>query len=73
MIVEEGIKEVLEYNGSVICEVMTPEWQMLIPRVASDKLPDGTLVSRQYEDMFPYLSSEEMENNRIVKEKEDIN
>lgn len=70
---EEEIKEVLEYNGSVICEVMTPEWQMLFPRVASDKLPDGTLVSREYEDMFPYLSIEEMENNRIVKEKEDIN
>lgn len=52
MIVEEGIKEVLEYNGPVICEVMTPEWQMLIPRVASDKLPDGTLVSRHMKICF---------------------
>ena len=66
---DEKIKEVLEYDGPVICEVMTPEWQLLIPRIASDKMPDGTLVSRNYEDMFPYLSREELQEN-MVAEKE---
>jgi acetolactate synthase-1/2/3 large subunit len=61
--IEEKIKEVLEYNGPVICDVMTPELQLLIPRVASDKLPDGRLVSRPYEDMFPFLDREELEKN----------
>ena len=61
--VEVKIKEVLDYDGPVICDVMTPEWQLLVPRVASDKLPDGTLVSRDYEDMFPYLPKEEVEEN----------
>ncbi len=65
--IEEKIREVLDYDGPVICDVMTPEWQLLIPRVASDKLPDGTLVSRDYDDMFPYLSKEEMEQNRLEK------
>lgn len=65
--VEEKIKEVLEYDGPVICEVMTPEWQLLIPRIASDKLPDGTLISRNYEDMFPYLSQEELKENMIAE------
>ncbi len=60
---EEKIKEVLAFDGPVICDVMTPEWQLLIPRVASDKLPDGTLVSREYEDMFPYLPKEEVAAN----------
>lgn len=69
--VEEKIKEVLAYDGPVICEVKTPEWQLLIPRIASDKLPDGTLVSRNYEDMFPYLPTEEVKANMVAeREKE---
>lgn len=65
--VEEKIKEVLDYEGPVVCEVMTPEWQLLIPRVASDRLPDGTLRSRDYEDMFPYLSEDEIRENMIAE------
>lgn len=66
--VEDKIKEVLEYDGPVICEVMTPEWQLLIPRIASDKLPDGTLRSRNYEDMFPYLPEEEVKANMVAEQ-----
>ena len=65
--VDSKIKEVLDYDGPVICEVMTPEWQLLIPRVTSDKLPDGTLRSRNYEDMFPYLPEEEVRANMIAE------
>lgn len=54
------IREVLETEGPVICEVMTPEWQLLIPRISSEKLPNGHLRSRNYEDMFPYLPREEL-------------
>jgi len=67
--VEEKIKEVLDYDGPVVCEVMTPEWQLLIPRISSDKLPDGTLISRNYEDMFPYLPKEELESNMHLADK----
>jgi acetolactate synthase-1/2/3 large subunit len=62
---EEKIKEVLEYDGPVVCDVMTPQLQLLIPRVASDKMPDGRLVSRPYEDMFPFLSREELQSNLV--------
>lgn len=65
---DDKIRETLDYKGPVICEVMTPEWQLLIPRIASDKMPDGTLVSRNYEDMFPYLSREEMAQNMIAEQ-----
>lgn len=60
--VKEKIKEVLAYDGPVICDVMTPEWQLIIPRITSDKLPDGTLVSKEYDDMFPFLDRDEYEN-----------
>jgi acetolactate synthase-1/2/3 large subunit len=60
------IDEVLAYEGPVICDVMTPEWQLLIPRVSSEKLPDGKLVSRKFEDMFPYLPEDELKRNMIA-------
>lgn len=65
--IEQKVKEALDYDGPVICEIMTPEWQLLIPRVASDKLPDGTLRSRNYEDMFPYLPEEEVRENMVAE------
>ena len=60
------IKEVMEHNGPVICDVMTPEWQLIIPRISSERMPDGTLVSKPYEDMYPYISREELRKNMIV-------
>ena len=67
--VDAKIKEVLEYDGPVICDVMTPEWQLLIPRVTSEKGPDGKMVSNPYENMFPFLSPEELDENMVVKTK----
>jgi acetolactate synthase-1/2/3 large subunit len=64
---EDGIREILDYKGPVICDVMTPEWQLLIPRVSSDKMADGSLVSRAYEDMYPFLPREEYLENMIIK------
>ncbi len=66
--VEEKLQEVLAYEGAVICEVMTPDWQLLIPRIASDKMPDGRLVARNYEDMFPYLPAEEVKRNMVAEQ-----
>ncbi len=66
--VESKIQEVLQYDGPVICEVMTPEWQLLVPRIASDKLADGTLRSRNYEDMFPYLPEDEVRENMVAEQ-----
>jgi acetolactate synthase-1/2/3 large subunit len=62
------IDEVLAHDGPVVCDVMTPEWQLLIPRVSSEKLPDGKLVSRKYEDMFPYLTGAELKRNMISEQ-----
>jgi acetolactate synthase-1/2/3 large subunit len=63
--VDAKIKEVLDYEGPVICDVMTPEWQLLIPRVTSEKGPDGKMVSNPFENMFPFLSKEELAENMI--------
>jgi len=58
------MNQVESHSGFLICEVITPENQLLIPRVASKQLDDGRMVSMPYDDMFPFLSREEYERNK---------
>lgn len=62
---DEKIKEALAYQGPVIVDVLSPEWQVLQPKLASDKLPDGSLVAKPFEDLFPFLSPEELASNML--------
>ena len=66
--IEEKVNNVFATKGPVICEVMTPEWQPLVPRITSEKMSDGRLVAHEYSDMFPFLSREEYKENMISEE-----
>jgi acetolactate synthase-1/2/3 large subunit len=57
----------MKFEGNMICEVMTPPNQLLIPRVASKKLDDGTMVSMPYDDMFPFLPRNEYQENCVFE------
>jgi acetolactate synthase I/II/III large subunit len=57
---EENIDLVLNDKGPVFCEIKMVENQLLIPRVQSSKDADGKIISNSLENMFPYLSEEEM-------------
>lgn len=59
---EQGIEEVLNYKGPILCEILMPENQLLIPRVQSKKDSEGKITSTSIENMFPFLSEEEMNN-----------
>lgn len=63
---ERKIKKVLSTQGPVFCEVMTSSDQGFWPKAASMKLPDGSFVSRPLEDMAPFLSREELEENMLI-------
>jgi len=63
---KRSVKRVLEYKGPVICEVMCKKWDAVLPTIGSKKLPDGRLISRPLEDMFPFLDREEFFENMIV-------
>ena len=65
--IDEIVKKVFSTEGPVICEVMTPEWQALVPRITSEKMPDGRLVAHEYSDMFPFLSRDEYKKNMIAE------
>ncbi len=55
-----GIDDVMSEEGPVLCEIDMLENQLLIPRVQSSKSSDGKIISNSLENMFPYLSTEEM-------------
>ncbi|MCR4587828.1 MAG: thiamine pyrophosphate-binding protein [Lachnospiraceae bacterium] len=65
--IEEICQKVFNTEGPVICEVMTPEWQALVPRITSEKMPDGRLVAHEYSDMFPFLDRDEYKENMIAE------
>ncbi|OGR33842.1 MAG: hypothetical protein A2091_02545 [Desulfuromonadales bacterium GWD2_61_12] len=62
-----SLQRLKNHRGPLICEVITPANQLLIPRVASKALPDGTMVSMPYDDMFPFLPREEYADNCVNK------
>lgn len=65
------LKEVMDYEGPVICEIICPENQEIIPTTASMRKEDGTMVSKPLEDMYPFLDREEFKNEMINKLLED--
>lgn len=56
--IEEKVKEVLNGNDPVLCEVVVDEKQNFEPKLSSKRLPDGTMVSPPIDDMFPFLDRE---------------
>ncbi|NJD76980.1 MAG: thiamine pyrophosphate-binding protein [Candidatus Methanoperedens sp.] len=64
---DKALDDVLEFDGPVICDIMTPRDQLIIPTVASEKKDDGTMVSKPLEDMYPFLERDEFRKNMIVK------
>jgi acetolactate synthase-1/2/3 large subunit len=62
----ERIREVLDSPGPAVCEVVVRSDEPRIPRLASYRKPDGSMVSRPIEDLFPFLDREEFQANMLI-------
>jgi acetolactate synthase-1/2/3 large subunit len=61
-----AIADTLTADGpSLLNVVMDPE-QGFAPKVIAEKRPDGTIVSKPLEDMFPWLNREELRENMLI-------
>jgi acetolactate synthase-1/2/3 large subunit len=60
------IRAVLETPGPVVCEVLTPSEEQRAPRLSSMQRPDGSMVSKPLEDLWPFLGREEFHSNMII-------
>jgi acetolactate synthase I/II/III large subunit len=67
---DKRIQLVLQGSGPFICEIMMDPNQTLYPKLSSDVRPDGTLVSKPLEDMFPFLSREDFIKHMIIQNRD---
>jgi acetolactate synthase I/II/III large subunit len=67
-----AIGEALTGAGPYLLDVAMQPDQVFAPRVMAQRLPDGRLVSKPLEDMYPFLPREEFASNMIVESYEPV-
>lgn len=60
------LRAVLEREGPVVCEIMALPDEQRIPRVTTVQRPDGSMVSKPLEDLYPFLDREEFRSNMFI-------
>jgi len=68
---EKKITLVLRVKGPVVCHVKLTEDYIFAPKTSSEIKPDGRIVSKPLEDMFPFLDRKEFLENMLVDPIED--
>lgn len=63
---QSSIQWALSQDGPCLCEMMLSTQQITEPKGASKKLLNGQMVSAPLEDMAPFLSDEELEENMYI-------
>ena len=54
------IRQVLNMDGPVVCEVILEQFGPMAPRIASRVMPDGSLKAAEYDDLAPFLEKEDI-------------
>lgn len=62
---EEVISNFLNIDGYALCQVYVTKTQFTSPKVASRRLKNGSFQSAELEDMYPFLSKDELEENML--------
>jgi acetolactate synthase-1/2/3 large subunit len=62
---KENLGNIMATKGKFICEIQIDLDQQFSPKVTSKKLEDGSMVTSSLEDMWPFLSPEELAYNTI--------
>lgn len=60
------IKYVLNYPGPIICDINALKDMSLTPKLLTKKRADGSFYSPPLEDMWPFLSKEELRRNMLI-------
>ena len=60
---ETKINEVYTHKGPLICEIVTDPKEEFRPKLQSKLLEDGKFQTPSLEDMYPFLSEKELEEN----------
>jgi len=63
------VEQELATPGPTLFDVQLDPAQEFEPRLRSRALPDGSIVTPELDDMYPFLSPEELAANRIAEDK----
>lgn len=63
---KEKVLEVIQTEGTIICDLLVDPDMPTSPRVSSQVLPDGQIVSKPMEDLWPFLDRDEFYRNMII-------
>ena len=61
-----NLDHAINANGPILVNIEMPDMQPLVPRVQTQKTPDGKLLPPAIENMYPFLEREEFLDNMIV-------
>lgn len=63
--IRKKVRDILQKEGPVVCEVMVSPDQVTAPRVSSIQREDGSMESLPMEDLWPFLDRKEFKANTI--------
>ena len=70
---DKDLKKILNSSSTVVCEVLMPPMQELIPRVQTQMNKDGTFEPAMLDNMYPFFSKLKLEKIRneliLIKDK----
>jgi acetolactate synthase I/II/III large subunit len=61
------LRRVLSEPGPLVCEVLAVPDEIRAPRLSTVQRPDGSLVSKPLEDLWPFLDREEFASNMLIE------
>jgi acetolactate synthase-1/2/3 large subunit len=61
-----AISRTLSAGGPALLDIVMDPEQVFSPKVIAEKLPDGRLMSKPLEDMFPWLDRAELADNMLI-------
>jgi acetolactate synthase-1/2/3 large subunit len=62
----ERVRELLDSEGPLVIEVMTPREEPRAPSLSSTRNADGSMVSKPLEDLWPFLPRDEFLTNMVI-------
>lgn len=64
--IEKQVKDSFSHRGPVICDVLIDPTEPTMPKLTSQVKPDGSMVSKPLEDLWPFLDRDEFNANMII-------
>ena len=60
-----AVSDFLQDDGPGLCDLIVDPDVLTAPKTLAEVLPDGHIVSRPMEDLWPFLNREEFESNMV--------